>query len=93
MDVLLNAAAIVAMIAAIERQTAGGAARWGEAIDCFGQRSRHGLQVLQRTAGEHVGVRQAVPLQAALEQLDDPGLLWKIGEHHSCAVAPGLVSV
>ena len=89
MVVLVDAAAIIAMIAGIERQAVGRAARRGEAIDRFGQRSRHGLQSLQRTAGEHVGVRQAVPLQAALEQLDDPGLLWKIGKHHSCAVAPG----
>jgi len=81
MVILVDAAAIVAMITGIKRQAVGRAARWGEAVDRLGQRSGHVLQNSQRTAGKHIGVRQAVAFQAALEQLDDPGLIWKIGKH------------
>ena len=81
MVVLLDAAAIVTIIAAIQRQAAGRAARGGEAIDRFGQGSGHVLQTRQRTAGKEVGVPQPVPFQAALQQLDDSGLVWKIGKH------------
>src|SRR5208337_1071280 len=83
MVVLVNAAATVAMVASLQRRTAGRAAGRGEAIDRFGQGARHGLQFLEPMAGKQIGVRQAVAFQAALQHLDDPGLFWKIGKHHS----------
>jgi hypothetical protein len=77
----IDAAATVAFVARIEGKAIGAAARGVLAIERFGQGAGHAFQFADGTAGEKVGVSEAIALQTALEQLGDSGLLWKIGEH------------
>jgi hypothetical protein len=78
---MIDAAAIVAGVAGIQGKIVGGAPGRRQAIDRLGQGAGHVLQFLERVPRKKIGVGQAISFQAALEQLGDFGLFWKIGEH------------
>jgi hypothetical protein len=78
---IVDAAATVALVATIQGQSVGGALWGGLAIERFGQCPGHALQFADRIACEQIGMSQPISLQAALEQLGDPGLFCKIRKH------------
>ena len=83
---IVDSAATVAFVAAIDWQAARAALRRGLAIERFGKGSGHAFQFADGIPREKIAVRQSVALQAALKQLRDVGLFCKIGKHGSVSL-------
>jgi hypothetical protein len=71
MDIVLDAAAGVALAAGMKGRLGGGAG--GGAVEGAGQGSRHDFQFFQGIAGKEIGMGETVSLEAAFQQAGHVG--------------------